>query len=272
MTRAAVVGLGLIGGSVAMGAGARGWDRDAAVRAKARSRGIDTADSLAEAVAGASIVVLAVPTAETPALLSEVARLAPDAILTDCASLKGPAVAAAGGLPDGARFVAGHPMAGGRGRGVAAADPAIFRGRPWALVRTARSDDASFAETEAFVRSLGARPREIDAERHDRAMTWVSHLPLAVSAALARAAAAGGGADVSDFAGPGLLDATRLAGGPPALALELVLAGGGVALGGAIASVRDELSRLAAALSAGDERALRAFFEDAETLRRSLER
>jgi len=272
MTRAAVVGLGLIGGSIALGASARGWDRDAGVRERARRRGIDAADSLGDAVSGAALVIAAVPTAETSALLHEVARLAPDAILTDCASLKAPVAEAAASLPAGTRFVAGHPMAGGRGRGVAASDPAIFRDRPWALVRTARSDDAAFADVEAFVRSLGARPLAIDAARHDRAMTWVSHLPLAVSAALARAAAAGGGVDVHDLAGPGLLDATRLAGGPPELALELVLGGGGGALADAIASVRDELSRLAAALSARDARTLRTLFEEAESLRRSLER
>jgi prephenate dehydrogenase len=271
MTGVAVVGLGLIGGSIALGARARGWDRDAAVREGARRRGIDAADSLEDAVAGATLAVAAVPTAEAPGLLREIARLAPNAILTDCASLKAPVAGAAATLPAGARFVAGHPMAGRRGRGVAAADPAIFRDRPWALVRTARSDDASFADVEAFVRSFGARPLAIDAERHDRAMTWVSHLPLAVSAALARAATSGGGEDVHDLAGPGLLDATRLAAGPPALALELVLGGGGGALADAIALVRDELSRLAAALSTRDADTLRAFFEEAEAVRRSLE-
>ena len=270
MTRVAVVGLGLIGGSIALGARARGWDRDEAVRDGARRRGIDAPDSLEDAIGAAALVVLAVPTSETPALLREIARLAPNAVLTDCASLKAPVAHAAATLPAGARFVAGHPMAGARGRGVAAADPAIFRDRPWALVLTARSDDASFGTVETFVRSLGARPLPIDAERHDRAMTWVSHLPLAVSAALARAEAAGG-ADVRELAGPGLLDTTRLAGGPPALALELVLGRRG-ALADAVASVRDELSRLSAALASGDASALRAFFEEAETLRRSLER
>jgi len=272
MTRVAVAGLGLIGGSVALGAHARGWDWDAAVREQARRRGIDAAESLADAVDGAGLVVAAVPTAETPALLGEIARLAPRAILTDCASLKAPVVDAVGALPEDVRFVAGHPMAGGRGRGVAGSDPAIFRNRPWALVRTARSDDASFAIVDAFVHSLGARPLEIDAARHDRAMTWASHLPLAVSSALARAAIGEGGADARELAGPGLLDATRLAGGPPAIALELALAGDGRALARAIEAVRDELGRLASALTAADARRVREFFEDAEALRRSLER
>jgi prephenate dehydrogenase len=270
MTRVAVVGLGLIGGSVALGARASGWDRDASVRNEARRRGIDAADSLADAVDGAGLVVVAVPTAETPALLAEIARLASRAILTDCASLKTPVVDAARALPEDARFVAGHPMAGGRGRGIAGSDPAIFRNRPWALVRTARSDDASFAAVDAFVRSLGARPLEIDAGRHDRAMTWVSHLPLAVSAALARAAARGAGPDAAALAGPGLLDATRLAAQPTALGLELAL-GDRNALVAALEAAAASLEDFTSALRKGDAEAIRALLAEAEAARRSFE-
>ena len=271
MRHTAVVGLGLIGGSIALAANARGWDRDPDTRDRARKRGIDAPDALEDAVAGAGLVVAAVPTADTPALLQKVAGLSPSAVLTDCASFKMPIAECAATLRRGTRLVAGHPMAGARGRGVEASDPSIFRGRPWALVRTARTDPPSFAAVEAFVRSLGARPLEIDAERHDQAMTWVSHLPLAVSSALARAAAAGGGADVRELAGPGLLDATRLAGGPPELAMELAL-GGGPALARAVAAVGAELARLAAILESGDQGAVRAFFEEAETRRRSFDR
>lgn len=270
MTRAAVVGLGAIGGSVALAAAARGFDRDGGVRDRARRRGIDTRETLDEAVAGAEFVVTAVPTSETPGLLARIAALAPRALLTDCASLKRPVVAAAASLPPGAHFVAGHPMAGPKGDGVEAADPGIFRGRPWALVRTERTDDAGAAEAEAFVRSLGARPVWLDAERHDRAMTWVSHAPLAVSAALARAASRAGGADLAALAGPGLLGATRLAGQAPALAMELALADSD-ALASAADAVAADLAELSAALKRADARAVRAFFEEAAALRRSLE-
>ncbi len=270
MSRVSVVGLGLIGGSVALGAGARGYDRDANVRERARRRGIEVADSLAAAVSGADLVVTAVPTAETPALLRGVSTLAPAAVLTDCASLKKPIVAAAKTLRAGVRFVAGHPMAGGRGRGVEAADPEILRERPWILVRTERSDADSVSAVEAFVRSLGARPVVLDAERHDRAMTWVSHLPQAVSSALARATNRGGGPDLAAFAGPGLLDTTRPAGQPVALALELALADP-EALAGAIEALRAELGDLAAALRETSEKAVADYFERASEIRRSLE-
>ena len=270
MSRTAVVGLGLIGGSLALAAGARGYDRDPDVRARARARGIDAADSLEAAVAGAEIVVTAVPTALTPELLRELSAVAPDAVLTDTASLKKPIVEAAATLRRGTRCVGGHPMAGARRAGIEAAAPEIFRGRPWILVRTARSDDESVAAVSELVVSVGARPVLLDADRHDRLMTWVSHLPHAVAAALAGAAGAAAGDDLGRLAGPGLLDTTRLAGQPVSLALELALADPG-ALAGAIDAVRAELGKLSTSLRAGDTDAVRALFEEAETIRRAME-
>lgn len=270
MSRTAVVGLGLIGGSFALAAGARGYDRDPAVRAGARARGIDTADSLEAAVAGAGIVVTAVPTALTPELLRALSAIAPDAVLTDTASLKKPIVEAAATLAAGARLVGGHPMAGARRRGIEAAAPEIFRGRPWALVRTARSDDHSMAAVSDLVRSIGARPVVLDAERHDRLMSWVSHLPHAVASALAQAAGTAAGDDLVRLAGPGLLDTTRLAGQPVALGLELALADPD-ALAAAIDAVSAELEKLSTALRAGDADAVRALFESAEAIRRALD-
>ncbi len=270
MSRAAVVGLGLIGGSVALALRARGYDSKPEGRDAARRRGIEVADSLADAVADAGIVVTAVPTAETPAVLREVSYLAPAAILTDTASLKKPTVEAARTLSPGARFVAGHPMAGARGYGIEAASPEIFRGRPWILVPTERSDEASIGSVSDLVRSAGARPVVFDAERHDRLMTWVSHLPHAVAASLARAARAHAGPGLAELAGPGFLDTTRLAGQPVSLALELAL-GDPEALSGAIEAVRRELAELSAALHRSDPDALRAFFEEAEALRGDLD-
>jgi len=270
VSRPAVVGLGVIGGSFALAAGARGYDRDAGVRDRARARGIETADSLEAAVAGARIVVTAVPTALTPELLRALSAIAPEAVLTDTASLKKPMIEAARTLRSGTRFVAGHPMAGARRRGIEAAAPEIFRGRPWVLVRTARSDDDAMAAVSDLVRSIGARPVTFDADRHDLLMTWVSHLPHAVATALAGAAGAAAGGDLARLAGPGLLDTTRLAGQPVALALELALADP-EALAAAIDAVSTELGRLSTALRGADADAVRAFFEEAETIRRALE-
>jgi len=269
VTRVAVVGLGLIGGSFALASNARGYDHRASVRETARRRGIDVADTLGEALAGAEIAVTAVPADASADLLLELSRMAPSLILTDTASVKRSIVDRAPGLAAGARFVAGHPMAGSHESGVEAASADLFRERPWILCRTARSDDASIAAVETLVRAAGARPMFLDAARHDALMTWASHLPLAVAAALARAAGTGGGRELPAVAGPGLLDTTRVAGQPAPLALELALADP-EALADSVEAVRDELAKLSGALRSGDAFAVRAFLEEAAARRREL--
>ena len=270
MTRAAVVGLGLIGGSAALALQARGYDRDAGARSRARDCGIDAAESLAQAVRGADVVLLAVSTGETPALLHEAAAAAPDALITDAASLKRPIAAAAAELPASAHFVAGHPMAGSLIPGLAGARADLFRNRPWLIVPTERSDVRSIAAVQDLVRGMGARPAVVDAERHDALMTWVSHLPLAVASALARAVSSGADAGLDRVAGPGLLDTTRVADTPASLALELALSDA-EALAAAIETVRAELDEIARSLREQKEETVRAYFEEAEQSRRAFE-
>ncbi|HEY3202501.1 MAG TPA: prephenate dehydrogenase/arogenate dehydrogenase family protein [Thermoanaerobaculia bacterium] len=270
MKRVAVIGLGLIGGSAALALEARGYDRNPESRARANAKGIRTAETLAETVAGAEIVFAAVPTAETSALLQEIASLAPSAILTDAASLKTPVVEAASTLPDGIRFVGGHPMAGSRLYGIEAATAQLFRGRPWILVPTARSDDSAVDVMSELVRSVGSHPVILDAERHDRLMTWVSHLPHAVATSLARAAGARVGEGLRDLAGPGLLETTRIADRRLEFAIELALADP-EALANAIDAVCGELAALARSLRRHDDVALRTFFAESASLRRTFE-
>jgi prephenate dehydrogenase len=270
VTRAAVVGLGLIGGSAALALEARGYDRDAGARARARERGIDVVDSLVEAVRGRNVVLLAVPTGETPALLNEAAAAAPQALVTDTASLKLPIAAAAALLPAAARFVGGHPMAGSRTPGLAGARADLFRDRPWLIVPTERSDFHSIAAVQDLVRAMGARPLVVDAQRHDALLTWISHLPHAVASALARAVSSGAGAGLDRMAGPGLLDTTRGADTPAPLALELSLADP-EALHAAIEAVRGELGELSRRLRGRNREELRSYFEEAARLRRNLD-
>jgi len=132
----AVVGLGLIGGSLAhawrTSTTVRGFDTDEATRAAAARDGIDVAASLAHAVAGADVVVVAVPVDAIAATLDELAGLVGRAALvTDTASVKQPVVAAA--RRAGVRFVGGHPMAGRESAGYASAVESLFAGARWAL-------------------------------------------------------------------------------------------------------------------------------------------
>jgi len=269
VTRVTVVGLGLIGGSAALAFGARGWDREGAAREQARSRGIDVFDDLPGALDGAEVVLLAVPSAEVPAALELVAGLAPSALLTDAASWKRPGLEAAERLPRGVRYVAGHPMAGAAASGASAARADLFAGRPWLLVRTARSDEGSLESAARLVEGIDAIPRVVAGEAHDAAMTWISHLPLAVAACLARTVEREGGTEAGALAGPGLLDTTRLAETPHALAMELALADP-ERLAAAVDAVSRSASELAGALRSGDTRSVERFFEEARGARAKI--
>jgi prephenate dehydrogenase len=260
--RCAVVGTGLIGGSIALALGANAWDRSGSVRERARRRGVRASDTLEEALDGAEIVVIAVPARDTPDVLRAAAARAPGALFTDIASWKRGVVEMAESLPPGIRYVAGHPMAGSTASGVEGADPALFTGRPWLIVPTPRSDAASVETLSDCVRAIGAVPLVVDPARHDFVITWISHLPLIASAGLARSVCRAVGADVGLLAGPGLIDTTRLAGTPLPLATELSLSSP-EDLAEALESLSHELSKVAALLRRGDRAALESFLQDA---------
>jgi prephenate dehydrogenase len=215
----AVVGLGLVGGSIARGLTRAGWrvlgvDRAGPLRAARAAGAIAEAHrSPLEAARQAGLVVLAAPPRANLALLRRMARLRPAPVVTDVGSVKGAICAEAGRLGL-AGFVGGHPMAGAERAGFAASRPDLFRGRPWVLVHEEAARGAA-RRVRALVRALGGRVVRLGAADHDRAVAFVSHLPQLVSWALLRAA-------VEDpvarrhlqVAGPGFADMTRLAASP----------------------------------------------------------
>jgi prephenate dehydrogenase len=218
---AAVVGLGLIGGSLALrlracGVAVVGIDTDPATLAVARARGAAdvVADELA-AAAGADLVIVAVPLDQIVPVARAAARYLRDgAVLTDVGSVKAPIVAALGrGLPAGVQFVGGHPMAGSERRGIAAADPTLLDGRPFVLTPAAGTAPAAVEALRGLIARLGMRPVLLDPVQHDELVAQVSHLPYLVSLALARAAAD----DARAIAGPAYADMTRIAHSPAAL-------------------------------------------------------
>lgn len=228
-----VVGLGLVGGSVAGGARRAGlfdrvWgaDRDPEVAGRARARGlVDDAVDWGAARAEADLIVLAAPLPALPALVREAARgTRAGATITDVGSLKVPVVRAMDALPPELRAVGGHPMAGSERSGAAAADPRLFEGAPWALVRTGRTDDESLDRVRHLVRALGARPVHVEAAEHDRAVAVTSHLPALVACALALAADRSPEARraAEALVGPGFRSATRLAAAPAGLTADLL--------------------------------------------------
>ena len=231
------LGLGLIGGSIARAALRSGfatrvsaWTPAGTGPAAARADGIEAAGSAAEAVRGASLVVLAAPPLDCLTLLEELAgglgrELGADAVVTDVASTKAAIVARAGRL--GLRFVGGHPMAGRETSGYASADPDLLRDRPWVVFPVEGVDDEAVGRVEALAAACGARPVRMVGVEHDRAVAAVSHLPLLVSAALAESVtAAPDWPAARALAATGWTSMTRLALGDPAMAAGIVATNG----------------------------------------------
>jgi prephenate dehydrogenase len=274
-TRATIIGVGLIGGSLAMAMRRRRLAREVIGVARvpetvgaARTRGaIDrgTTDPV-EGVAGAELVVLATP----PELVVPIARevlphLDAGAIMTDVASVKGEIVRGieeALAPESGVAFVGGHPMAGNEGRGLAAASEDMFEGTVYLLTRTPRTPDPALDRLTAFARALGARPMVMDPDAHDRAVARVSHLPYLLAAALMGAAE-----DETAVAGPSFLGATRVAGSPVPMWAQICRLNRREILE-ALHALRRELERLEGALSDGTE--LDALLEDARNARLKL--
>src|SRR6185312_13667750 len=202
----AIVGTGLLGASVGLSArraGIRvaGWDSDGAtLREAGGANALDTvANSLADAVAGAELVVVAVPVGSlAEATRAVLAAAGPDATVTDVGSTKRSLVEV-----DDARLVPGHPLAGGASGGPARATADMFDGATWFLTPLASSDTGRVELVERFVMSLGARPVRLDAERHDRVLALTSHLPHALANLLMQSIAAGG-EDALGYAGASL--------------------------------------------------------------------
>ena len=216
--KVAVLGLGLIGGSIARDLAAAGhdvlgFDRSAAtLRAARRARvirgsiGRDFA-----ALAACDACVIAVPVSDAPRLLARAARaLATVPLVTDAGSTKRSIVRAAERLGLAHRFVGSHPLAGDHRAGWKASRRHLFRGAPVFLTPTRSTLPATLVRARRLWRVFGARPRVLSAAAHDRLMAGASHLPQVVSSALGATLAR---ARVPRSAlGPGGRDVTRLAG------------------------------------------------------------
>lgn len=225
--RIAVIGLGLIGGSIALAARERlqaqtlGWDPDPAVLDTALKRGAIAArvGSLADAVAGADAVFVAAPVGPLPELIGAVLdAVGEDCVVSDVGSTKRAIVAA---HSDG-RFVGGHPLAGSETSGIEHARGDLFDGATWYLTPTQATDGLLYERLHRVLSGLGARPTALDAETHDRLLALVSHLPHVFANVLVSMVAAGSGAVTGGapdgaserlpVVGPSFRDATRVAG------------------------------------------------------------
>jgi prephenate dehydrogenase len=219
--KVAIVGLGLIGGS--MGAAfrrsghfVRGYDANPQVMNSAKKLGLidELGENPESCVVGVDAVFLAVPVMAILGLLPAVGEEAPnEAIIIDTGSVKKPIVAAMQQLPSAHRMVGGHPLAGDEHSGPGASDPDLFVGRPFLFCGSKRTSPQTMDDAYEVVRALGAEPAQLGAEEHDQILARTSHLPQFVSTLLGLCLEPG---DL-EYAGRGLRDMTRLAASEPAM-------------------------------------------------------
>ncbi|HYT75886.1 MAG TPA: prephenate dehydrogenase/arogenate dehydrogenase family protein [Vicinamibacterales bacterium] len=258
--RVAIVGVGLIGASIAEAARRR-WPSVAVT-------GIETDDDLAN-VAAADLVILAAPVLTNIRLLLQLPQhLAKDALVTDTGSTKRRSVAAAAELPS-VSFIGGHPMAGSARSGAAHARADLFDGRQWILTPDSRADAGMLTRLETFVVGLGATPHVMTADLHDRFVASVSHLPQLTSSALMHVVGSLAGDAGLEIAGAGLVDTTRLAASPPTIWKD-VAATNEDALRDALNALIATLTELRDSLATGE--AIEAVFTSACRWRDALER
>jgi prephenate dehydrogenase len=275
MKRLAIVGTGLIGASVGLAARAagvddvRGWDVDPdALSVAAEREAVEPAGSLAEAVAGAELAVVAAPVAQLPLEVANVlAASGNGTTVTDVGSTKGPVARAVGD----ARFIGGHPVCGSHTHGAAHANGELFRGATWFLTPVAATDPERYRLLHGFVASLGAVPVAVDPEAHDRLVALTSHLPHALANLLLNQAGASriDGHEPLAAAGGSLRDMTRVAGANPRIWVDIFLDNAD-ALGNALAEHRRRVEQVERALSARDAGFLARWIGEASGNRRRM--
>ena len=274
-----VVGVGLIGGSFALGLRKAGFNgrilgvsSPATIEAALQRGVIDEGLPMSEALPQSELIYLAQPVARILEQFGEVAELAPaHALVTDAGSTKEAIVNRAGELfgPGGAIFVGGHPMAGKAGRGVGIAEADLFQGATYILTTAGEALPTSEILTEfrTALAKMGCRERVMDAATHDRVVAWTSHLPQLVSTALADSVLQNVDSDDDlKTAGDGLRDMTRLAAGSYEM-WEGILDTNQGAIDAALVAFIRKLEDLRAAAKT---REARSCFDRAQMLRRKL--
>ena len=274
--RIAVLGVGLIGGSVGLAARERlgaeviGWDPGDGVLDAALERGaIDrAAPSSGAALEGAEAAFVAAPVGALPdAVRGALAAAGEDCVITDVGSTKRAVVQAAADE----RFIGGHPLAGAETAGVRHARAELFEGATWYLTPTPGTRGTLYERLHRLLVALGARPAALDAETHDRVLAVVSHLPHVLANVLVAQASRALSEEGEQLpaTGPSFRDMTRVAGANTRMWRDIYLANADAL----VAAIDDTVARLTgvrAALAAGDGAAIATWNDGAGEERRRL--
>ena len=271
-----ILGVGLLGGSIGLavkrtaswgavvGYGHRQETLDEALKLGAIDRG---ANSAADAVRGADLVVLCTPVGLFEPLLQEIApAVSPGTLVTDVGSTKRRVVASAERiLPSGVNFVGSHPMAGSEKRGVRYASADLFDDAVCITTPTPKTDPAALEQIEAFWRQLGMRSARLSPQEHDRRLADISHLPHALAAALVAMQ------DEASLAltGNGFRDMTRIAAGDAGMWRDILVENRDH-LRSSVQRLRRHLETLLTHLDAPDADAARAWLDAAAERRKRM--
>jgi prephenate dehydrogenase len=220
--RVGVIGLGLIGGSIALAA-RQIWPASLVIGVDSKDileramvlHAIDVAADDLIVLAEADLVVLAAPIQQNLELLRRLPDYIPGrAVVTDTGSTKREIVQAAGSLPERFTFVGGHPLGGAARGGIEHARADLFNGRPWLFTPAGERSSGALEQLQAFARGLGAHPRTLTPAEHDHLLALISHLPQITVSALMRVVGEAVGKTGLELSGRGLVDTTRLASSP----------------------------------------------------------
>jgi prephenate dehydrogenase len=269
--RICIVGLGLMGGSLALALRDKtgyiiGVDRHAATRQQALAEGaVDLAvKDLAIGLAEADIMILATPVRTILSILRELPTLRPDGChVFDLGSTKLAINEAMSKLPESFAALGGHPMCGKEMAGYKAADPDLFQGRTFILTRNQRSTEAIEELVLEILDVIGAKPLFLSATHHDQLTATVSHLPYLASAALMRFASEQEDATMWETSASGFRDVSRLAGSDPHMLLDILLTNKAAVLE-QLQTYTEKLATIKQLLSEEDEEALADWLSNAQ--------
>jgi len=273
--RVAILGAGLLGGSVAIsarekfsGAEVALWARNPDVASEARGMGVEYASSdFSEVVCGADLVILASPVGVMAGLVKELldVRGGEEFLITDVGSVKRLTHEQIEPLLEGMNYVGSHPMAGSEKKGFAAASGNLLDGAACIITSNNMEKDASSVELlEDFWSSLGCRVKKLSPEDHDYAVARISHFPHAMASVVAMVGLSF--EDIGALAGGGLKDTTRVAAGSPELWKEILLENRD-ALQRSLTESMDELVKIQEMLRENDDASLLDYLAEAKRRR-----
>jgi prephenate dehydrogenase len=279
-----IVGIGLMGASFAMALKAKkhparliGVSRSEETKRKALERGIvdDATTDLLNGAKGADVIVLCTPVrliVEQIQQLSDFYKKSDSArlpIITDMGSTKTEIVNAMNMLPEHVFAVGSHPMCGKETAGIDVAEANLYEGATWILSRTKRTNDEVFEKIKSLAEIVGAKTREIDAERHDALLAFASHLPYAVSTAMVNATDhfSLSHPDVWQTMAGGFRDTSRVAASDVTMWLDILLTNRNEILS-ATRDFQFQVDQFTAMLERKDEAGLKSFLESAAQARR----